>query len=724
MTARVLQLNFNTVPPTIYNAPDSTIIGAYYKIKNHTTSTKHLTWGELKGMIAAPMKTVKADSAIVVPTLASKKLKEKIYEYEAVNGSAMSALWVDIDEGSPTLDSLIKLTEQLGVCAAIYSSSSSRREKGGVVCGDRWRIMIPVARPMTTDEWKLRQKSLAKYYGGGLEAARISQPIYLPTNPDAGFYAGKIVEGELWVPECDPLAISPVMEQIQLLEEEAAKQASDRAKKAPIAKRIGGIDDSVIDRVRTNYTMREVLESYGYERDGRRYIHPKSTSGTAGVVIFNSNGTEYYYSHHGNDPLADGHTHDVFDLIMHHEYNGDIKAAIKGCADKVFSEVEKKQQIDEWKKQKQEEEQALIEQVKAEHKESLFVSAQDQLDSPIQIDYLIRKIIEYGTTNVLFGPTGGGKSFVAIDMACSIVTGRPWNGNRIARQGAVLVLAGEGRGGIVRRLKAWCNYNEVEARQLKDLYISRHTLMMDGSNIDEICNEMNGKDVVLVIIDTLNRHLDGDENTTKDMSAFVKHVDTLRDRLDSTMMVVHHPGKGDQTVGRGNSSLKAALDGEILCNKGVLEWTKTKDMETPNNIEFKLHQVKIGVDEEGVDITSCVPQYGERADKHDDMTAMERVAIEALVKAAARTGIHHNGMWGALIGDWKLEFADVRTRHKQDDEAEPTRAAIDKSFGRTKDGLIKKGVVEAAGNIMIPKRIDHQEDITTFMSMPFAMKIR
>ena len=107
-------------------------------------------------------------------------------------------------------------------------------------------------------------------------------------------------------------------------------------------------------------------------------------------------------------------------------------------------------------------------------------------------------------------------------------------------------------------------YNEVEPRELKDLYISRHTLLMDGSNIDDICGEMSGKDVVLVIVDTLNRHLDGDENTTKDMSEFVRNVDTLRDRLGSTMMVVHHPGNGDQTVGRGNSSLNAALDGEIL----------------------------------------------------------------------------------------------------------------------------------------------------------------
>lgn len=724
MTAQVFQLNFNTAAPIIYEVPDSTIIGAYYKVKNNTTSNRHLSWGELKSMMVAPMKTAKSDSAIVVPTLAFKKLKEKIYEYESTHGFAMAMLWVDIDDGSPSLELLVDKTKQLGICAAIYSSSSSRREKAGVVQGDRWRIMIPVSRPLTTDEWKLRQKALVKYYGGGVEATRISQIIYLPTNPDGGYYASEIVDGEMWSPECDPSSIADIVSEIHAAEEESARQAAEKAKKAPVANRVGGADTSVIDRVCSNYTMREVLESYGYERDGRRYIHPKSTSGTAGVVIFESNGTEYYYSHHANDPLSDGHTHDVFDLIMHHEYNGDIKAAIKGCADKVFSDAEKRQQLEDWKKQKQEEEVALIEQIKQEHHESLFISAKDQLMNPVNIDYLIRKILEYGTTNVLFGPTGGGKSFVAIDMACSIVTGRPWNGNRISRRGAVLVLAGEGRGGIVRRLKAWCLHNDVEPHELSDLYISRHTLLMDGSNIDEICTEMSGKDVVLIVVDTLNRHLDGDENTTKDMSAFVRNVDMLRDRLNSTMMVVHHPGKGDQTVGRGNSSLKAALDGEILCHKGVLEWTKTKDMEVPNNIEFKLHQVKIGVDDEGEDVTSCVPQYGERAEKHDDMTAMERIAIEALVRASARTGIHHNGLWGALIGDWKLEFADVRTRHKQDDEAEPTRSAIDKSFGRTKEGLVKKGVVETAGNIMIPKRIDHQEDIMTFMIMPFAMKIR
>ena len=54
---------------------------------------------------------------------------------------------------------------------------------------------------------------------------------------------------------------------------------------------------------------------------------------------------------------------------------------------------------------------------------------------------------------MVFGPSGAKKSFLVYDLACCIATGKDWHGHRV-KQGNVLIIAGEGHGGLNRRLKA------------------------------------------------------------------------------------------------------------------------------------------------------------------------------------------------------------------------------------------------------------------------------
>ncbi len=42
-----------------------------------------------------------------------------------------------------------------------------------------------------------------------------------------------------------------------------------------------------------------------------------------------------YYSHHESDPLKDGHTHDVFDVLKFWKFNNDEKAAIAHYAEEL-----------------------------------------------------------------------------------------------------------------------------------------------------------------------------------------------------------------------------------------------------------------------------------------------------------------------------------------------------------------------------------------------------
>jgi len=60
------------------------------------------------------------------------------------------------------------------------------------------------------------------------------------------------------------------------------------------------------------YEVGAILSRNGYQPRGNRYLAPDSTTGEPGVYIFEDTGR--CYSHHGNDPLNDGHSHDPFSV--------------------------------------------------------------------------------------------------------------------------------------------------------------------------------------------------------------------------------------------------------------------------------------------------------------------------------------------------------------------------------------------------------------------------
>ncbi len=69
-------------------------------------------------------------------------------------------------------------------------------------------------------------------------------------------------------------------------------------------------------------------------------------------------------------------------------------------------------------------------------------------------EYLLDDFIRKGGFNVLFGPSGGGKSFLALDWALCIATGRPFYGQQV-EQGGVVYIAAEGASGLHQRIEGW-----------------------------------------------------------------------------------------------------------------------------------------------------------------------------------------------------------------------------------------------------------------------------
>ena len=184
-----------------------------------------------------------------------------------------------------------------------------------------------------------------------------------------------------------------------------------------------------------------------------------------------------------------------------------------------------------------------------------FIPVHHLLKKPEPIVWLIEDMIEIDTLVTIFGASGAGKSFLALDWACSVATGEKWN-ERPTNCGAVFYIAGEGHAGIRRRLKAW-EINRKVPLQNAPLYVSNcPAALMDISSASSVANavellaKLHGKPS-LIVIDTLARNFGaGEENNNSDIGVFINNIDTqLRDRFKATVLIVHHSGHNEKERG-------------------------------------------------------------------------------------------------------------------------------------------------------------------------------
>jgi hypothetical protein len=238
----------------------------------------------------------------------------------------------------------------------------------------------------------------------------------------------------------------------------------------------------------------------------------------------------------------------------------------------------------------------------------------DGYDPP---QYLVKRIAAPGELTVLFGQSGHLKSALAIDLALSVGLGKPFHGLKVRKAG-VLYVAGEGHGGICKRLRAWLLAHGLDASSEQPaVYVTSAgaDLIGDPEQLRatvESAGDALGVSVGLVIIDTLAANFGpGDENLVADMSLAIAGA---REAAPSAALVfVHHTGHGQVERERGSYALVAAADyrlqaiydqmGKIL----ELRWLKCKDDEQPEPITFECRTVVLGWhDADGDELTSVV----------------------------------------------------------------------------------------------------------------------
>jgi len=197
--------------------------------------------------------------------------------------------------------------------------------------------------------------------------------------------------------------------------------------------------------------------------------------------------------------------------------------------------------------------------------------------------FLIDALLPAGGFSVLFGPSGVGKSFLALDWSLCVASGLPWYGQQ-ARAGWVLYIAAEGRSGLGIRVAAW----QHARRQPK---VERIRFLPDAVNLlsaEAIAKARRTlaelpEPPTLVVIDTMARSMiGGDENAARDVGQFIAAADELCKPSGAARLIVHHTGKNGEDE-RGSSALRGAADlMAALKPEGAglrLECVKAKDSE-------------------------------------------------------------------------------------------------------------------------------------------------
>lgn len=87
---------------------------------------------------------------------------------------------------------------------------------------------------------------------------------------------------------------------------------------------------SIIHAFNEAHDIVPMLESYGYQRAGKRWKSPHAKASSApGMVLLPSGRV---YCHDSDDPLGDERAHDAFDLFTLLEHGGDVRAATRAAS--------------------------------------------------------------------------------------------------------------------------------------------------------------------------------------------------------------------------------------------------------------------------------------------------------------------------------------------------------------------------------------------------------
>jgi RecA-family ATPase len=181
-------------------------------------------------------------------------------------------------------------------------------------------------------------------------------------------------------------------------------------------------------------------------------------------------------------------------------------------------------------------------------------------------EMLIDGLLPDAGTALLYAPRSSYKSFVALDVAVAVATGRPTFGKRrVRRSGPVVYFAGEGVIALEKqRLAALCQHAGIPDSASLPLYtVAGVPLAREPDEASAVVEAIRQKtfEPALIVIDTLARSMGGlNENDAGDAGKFLEMAEAIAAEFHCLVLTVAHEGKDETRGTRGSSAFEAGVD--------------------------------------------------------------------------------------------------------------------------------------------------------------------
>lgn len=215
------------------------------------------------------------------------------------------------------------------------------------------------------------------------------------------------------------------------------------------------------------------------------------------------------------------------------------------------------------------------------------VGVGEMLDNaPEENRWLLNELMPLGVVGMLAAGGGTGKSYLTLQLAISVVTGRPFLGIDVDEPGGCLMIAAEDERPVIHR-RLWRIVNHMQAdgelnnddvelirerlcvvssvgwdNRLTQEYDRQIIRTSKGERITELVNQL--PTINMVILDPVSRFRGGDENDNEHATRFIEAAEKLRSDTGATVLMPHHVAKTCLASGAESLSMEGLRGASAL----------------------------------------------------------------------------------------------------------------------------------------------------------------
>lgn len=200
----------------------------------------------------------------------------------------------------------------------------------------------------------------------------------------------------------------------------------------------------------------------------------------------------------------------------------------------------------------------------AQKAQPLPVVRASEIETPVhRLSWLIDRLWTHQAVGVIGGSPKSGKTWLALEMAVAVASGRPcFDTFTVASPGPVLLYAAEDSATTLRsRLETLARLHKIDFELLNVHVITIDSLRLDQpEHQSRLESTLYAYKPALLVLDPLVRMHSIDENVAGQMAALLGFLRSLQRKAGTAIALVHHVRKNASPTGTAGYSLRGSGD--------------------------------------------------------------------------------------------------------------------------------------------------------------------